>query len=161
MNRKILKTYATLSIAATLMLVAAVSSAQAQGSTALRVQVPFDFIVSGKTLPAGTYTVRRVFFDVQTTLAITGSDGQGSVIFHSVRLDDRAGQSQAKLVFHRYDDRYFLSEIWSPLDEGAFGIPESREERRLEQAMASHASPATTKKNTLRAVTVNVVASLL
>lgn len=159
MNRQILNT-TTLGIAAMLMLVAAVSSAQAQGSATLRADIPFDFTVSGKTLPAGTYTVRQASSNDLATLSITSIEGKGGAFFHSILLDDRTGQSQAKLVFHRYDDRYFLSEVWSPVDEGAFGVPESREERLLEKVMTAHASPAKTTQNSLQRATVNVVASL-
>jgi len=35
------------------------SAANAQGRGQIVVELPFEFVVSGKTLPAGTYTVSR------------------------------------------------------------------------------------------------------
>lgn len=42
-----------------LFLMLAVSSAQAQSGDLIKVSVPFDFQVSGKTLPVGEYAVKR------------------------------------------------------------------------------------------------------
>lgn len=40
-------------------------------------------------------------------------------------------QEKAKLVFTRYDDQYFLSQVWSPADNTGLELPKSRSERTL------------------------------
>jgi hypothetical protein len=42
-------------------------------------------------------------------------------------------QEIGKLVFHRYGDRYFLSEVWNP-DRGS-QLPASAQERKLAQTV--------------------------
>lgn len=92
---------------------------------AVRVQVPFDFHVSGKTLTAGTYNVTRVFDREPGLLRISGTQGQEPVAF----LAGLASSSQigAGLSFHRYGDSYYLSGITTA--SGKFSLPRSRAER--------------------------------
>ena len=90
----------------------------------VRVQVPFDFSVSGQSLPAGTYTVRRVFERDTGMLSITGA-GQAPVSFlvntESLQL------TGSSLSFHRYGDSYVLSGVTTP--SGKFVLLHSRAER--------------------------------
>jgi hypothetical protein len=40
---------------------------------------------------------------------------------------------QARLVFHRYGERYFLAEVWSGSDGAGRQLLKSREERAIER----------------------------
>lgn len=46
----------------------------------------------------------------------------------------------ARLVFNRYGEEYFLSQVWT--DGGQLGreLPKSKRERSLEKVLAQHAS---------------------
>jgi hypothetical protein len=46
-------------------------SARAQDTEGVRVNVPFEFVAGGTTLPAGTYTVGRVSLDEHSVIAIS------------------------------------------------------------------------------------------
>jgi hypothetical protein len=70
--------------------------------------IPFGFTVANRTLPPGRYTVTRMG---ETTLRIFGSHNQGTVVL-STRVEGKARESSGKMVFHRYGDTYFLSEVW-------------------------------------------------
>ncbi len=97
-----LKTFSTFALlAATLF---------AQSGHKVIATVPFDFTVRNHQFAAGSYTVTSDLG--QGTLLIRG-DENGSAMFvltHGGKTGkaDRNG----KLVFHRYQDRYFLSEVW-------------------------------------------------
>ncbi|HWY67602.1 MAG TPA: hypothetical protein VNX88_02995 [Terriglobales bacterium] len=80
------------------------STANAQ---ALRVDVPFDFVVGGKTLPAATYTIRESLPNDNTGLAFIG-DKQG-VLARAIDIDDHF--TGTKLVFRRVDGEYFLRDV--------------------------------------------------
>jgi hypothetical protein len=54
-----MKTFARILVAVTFLLGLSVA-ADAEIQPQIAVTLPFDFVVSGKTLPAGTYTVRRL-----------------------------------------------------------------------------------------------------
>ena len=44
---------------------------------------------------------------------------------------------QARLVFHRYGERYFLAEVWSGSDSTGRQLMKSRQERAIERELAS------------------------
>jgi len=73
----------------------------------LRVTVPFDFVVNGKTLPAATYAVTQSLPDDKRALAFLG-EGTGALAL-AREMDTTA--TGAKLVFHRVGDQYFLSDV--------------------------------------------------
>jgi hypothetical protein len=94
-------------------LVLVTGSAYAQ-SIKLKANVPFNFVVSGGTLRGGEYTFRSEKTDPEHELTINAM-GQSSRIFLAVPcLSLKAGRpsNQTELVFGRYGDLYFLSEIW-------------------------------------------------
>jgi hypothetical protein len=102
--------------------------AQSKGEN-LVVDVPFPFIVADHTLPAGRYTVRHMGDHV---LRIDSTDKQRALAMTN-RVERGAQESSRKIVFHRYDNVYFLSEVWdAPVSIGR-RIPRSRAEKRLEE----------------------------
>ncbi len=117
--------------------------AQAQLSgTAMRVTIPFDFNVRGKTLPSGKYVIRRIGAEPDR-LMIYNNDNHEHVIFASEPVGGAKFAERGEVVFHKYGDTYFLFEIWSRGEAtGAEALP-SRAERRLEREVANNGgSPA-------------------
>jgi hypothetical protein len=97
-----------------LLAVTAVSvSAQSKRST---INIPFSFNVGTKTLPAGDYTVEPIRQDSHNVWLVESKNGSDSVLFTTTPVWTSEPQEGAKLVFNRYDDQYFLSQIWSPGD---------------------------------------------
>jgi hypothetical protein len=89
------------------LLVFAAASFAGTGTT-LTAKVPFAFTVGEKSVPAGNYTI----YEPNPGLIRFGGD-QGNLIFLITNPGTRAGDdSSAKLVFHRYGDQYFLSEVF-------------------------------------------------
>jgi len=103
---KIRRLYATLPA---ILLLAASFVGQTKPGDAT-VDVPFSFIVAKQKLPAGHYTVTTVSDGV---IRVHGVESQGILVpVHSV--EGPVLQGSGKLVFHRYADTYFLSEVWIP-----------------------------------------------
>ena len=50
-------------------------------------------------------------------------------------------QKDAKLVFHRYGNRYFLAEVWASQSDSGYQVRRSRLEREL---AARHPAPEST-----------------
>jgi hypothetical protein len=107
--------------------------AQAQNiSHTLRANIPFQFNVGDKTLPAGEYTVRQVNLNsVRAVLQIRKKDGSASVMVQMNSVNGRARES-AKLIFHRYSNKYFFAEAWVDGDANGLRAPKSRAERAAE-----------------------------
>jgi hypothetical protein len=74
------------------------------------VNVPYEFVVAGKTLPAGTYRVKRADDHDSRVLAITSFENRdGALLLSSDISPTREGKPT--LIFERVGDQYFLSKI--------------------------------------------------
>ena len=90
----------------------AVVDVVAQTNQELVADIPFEFSVCNEQLPAGTYKVRR-FSSANTHVMLVRSDESRSVIVacgHEIRVQKQV--PTGKLIFNRYGDKYFLSELW-------------------------------------------------
>ena len=76
----------------------------------LKADVPFNFIISGATLPAGEYTIQGL--GDGSAIAVRGPNPKANTIVLSQRCTSNNAAKQSKLVFHRYGDRYFLAQLW-------------------------------------------------
>ncbi|MEO8433718.1 MAG: hypothetical protein ABI596_02400 [Pyrinomonadaceae bacterium] len=103
--------FRTVTMIGVLIILSAVS-ARAQGGAGFRVTVPFDFIVSAKTFPAGEYIVTRSTRGSAEGLRIQARDGKNGAYVMTMPVAARDIQSQTKAVFRRYDNQYFLSQVW-------------------------------------------------
>ncbi len=99
-------------MAAVMALTAMATTRVAQAQNAIAVNVPFDFVAGGKTLPAGEYSVRASGAG-NTLILIDRKDTSVSALIITHAVVSRDMQTESKLVFNRYGDRYFLSQVWS------------------------------------------------
>ena len=84
----------------------------AQGSQTLTVQVPFGFHVGNSVLPAGGYTVYTE--GPSHILRLRSDDFKSSVMIQTNSVEKLKAPSQGMLVFNKYGDEYFLSQVWKP-----------------------------------------------
>jgi hypothetical protein len=104
-------------------------AAGAHAQSLVVAEVPFDFIVSGIKMPAGTYSVDRVFADNPDTLVIHSADRKFSAFATAAAGGDAQSSANPKIVFHRYGDEYFLTEVRTSARAYPLGI--SRAEKTL------------------------------
>jgi hypothetical protein len=91
---------------AALLLAASACMAQTNGDVVAI--IPFPFVVAGHTLPAGRYIVSPIN---QNTLRLHESTSTGMLVPTNTAQRPRSDDS-SKLVFHRYESTYFLSQVW-------------------------------------------------
>ena len=115
----------------------ATASAQLPG-TRMSAQIPFDFIVGERTLPAGMYEVRRLGDDPYLLSIQNVDDRRNVAIFSTDLLDEGDSIRQSELVFHRYGDVYFLAKMMSRYEGIARELQPSKQERRMERELASN-----------------------
>jgi hypothetical protein len=85
----------------------------------LEANVPFPFVVNGKTLPAGQYTIERAGAS-NSVLLIRGEHGHDVAVFVGTRPADKQSPSGniPALQFKRHEDQITLSAVWESADEG-------------------------------------------
>lgn len=117
-------------IGAVLLLAVSIGIAHAQ--VPVTATIPFDFVASGKTMPAGTYVFHEALPNNQTTFAINDGRGHGTLASAAtVEFQDQG----SKLLFRKHGDSYFLSDIFSSSGHVHFGI--DRAESKLAQSAST------------------------
>ena len=116
------------------MVAGAAVSTRAQAAYGVRADVPFDFVVGDKTIPAGRIAAHGVSSAVQGSLSITNL-AEGQLALRAGRTQLGADRTnQCKLVFHQYGNRYYLAEIWLAGYQ-PWEVMKSKEERSRERDM--------------------------
>jgi hypothetical protein len=106
-----------------------VTAASAQ-TIQLKAEIPFGFIVNGATLPAGEYLVRSEGAG-GAALLFSDLNGHRNNLMLTNACRSLKAATKTKLVFHRYGDRYFLSQIWIAGKDSGRELPTSRRETEV------------------------------
>ena len=122
MNKKLL----LIALALPLLMTAAASAQTVH----LKATVPFDFIAVGTTLSAGEYDIQSVGAE-EKVLVIRNRNSTKAILVFSTSAEALNAASSTKLVFHRYGDRYFLSQLWVEGDKLGRQVTPSSEENEL------------------------------
>ena len=89
------------------------------------VKLPFAFVVDGKTLPAGTYMVRRLSSDNSGPLMLTSRDA-GTSVFVAYQESESVSNDTPEVGFQQAGQQRFLSTIQMAFD--VYHIPVSPSE---------------------------------
>ena len=119
----------------TLLLLISVPSTYAQAT--IEATVPFNFMVGKAEMPAGTYTINRLS---SSAIEIKGSTTKKSAVSIVWSEGPSGSDSAAKLVFNRYGDSYFLSQVTRGSGANVMQLPTSKLEQ--EQRIASTSGPS-------------------
>jgi hypothetical protein len=114
-----------------LSLIVAAQVAQAQESMA--VNIPFAFVAGDATLPAGEYRVQTLNTN-SAVILIRCSDKGPSAMVLSQAAQAKDTQTQSKLVFQRYGNRYFLSQVWKAGSISGRQLRKSHAEKEIAQS---------------------------
>lgn len=95
--------------------------------------VPFDFQVGTQHLSAGTYTVSRA--TVSGAMQLQNSQNHTNMVAPLQIPIGMNKQHEAKLVFHKYGERYFLAEVWFDNDPIGHALPKSKVEKEYAAQM--------------------------
>jgi hypothetical protein len=99
--------------------------AHAQAKRVVVAKVPYNFVVGGQMLPAGTYDVRRASVIAGPgELEISRSESGASTLLIPTFFDDFR-TAHAQLTFEHAGDKYFLSRIETPSGTYTIKVPNS------------------------------------
>ena len=112
---------------ASICLLAMFAASLAQAQSRITVNVPFNFLISDRTFPAGQYSVSS------SRNQLTVQDSAGKAIFIGIAnpVSGRRVGKTGQVVFHCYDNRCFLSEFWTPTRDNGNQLLPSRYEAEL------------------------------
>jgi hypothetical protein len=113
---------------ALLGLVFTLVSAGYAGGNRMKINIPFDFTVGTKSLPAGHYTVERISGSY-ASLVIRNTEQKESVYTLTYGGKSVKAETTGRLEFHRYGDTYFLAEVCEEGGDTTRQLPESPAER--------------------------------
>jgi len=123
-----------LSVVVTLSVIITLSVAVLAGlSRNLKADIPFDFTVGGKTLPAGQYTVSSSGPSNALMIRSWETKQSAFAITHECKA---AADGKPRLIFHRYGDQYFLAQVLS--DTSGNELAKSKAEREAARAGRDH-----------------------
>jgi hypothetical protein len=157
MKTKLYNLMAKAGVLCAVVLATACVSVQAQSlQYRIRVNIPFDFSIANKKLPAGNYSIGRAIQNSDNTvLSILDGRGHTKEARLSIPVLAAEAKNQATLVFHRYGDEYFLYQVWTAGETTGRQFLKSSAERALQsQRMTNQSSGKVTPKVTVETVTV-------
>jgi hypothetical protein len=112
-----------------LLLMLAVCIVSAQDGNTIRFKTTGPFVVDNTTLPAGSYSIRRMSDDGE--LELSAAAGQPQVVIEADPLETPAGK--ANVSFSKYGDKLVLKQIDFP-DQMSYWIPMSSLEHKHRKA---------------------------
>lgn len=112
-------------------LIVSVPFAQAQNG--VKADVPFAFSLQDKAMPAGNYQI--VWLSDQAFEVRNLDGGLGQLLLKQISVQSSQAKSP-RLVFHKYGEQYFLSEIWYGDSHYGIALAESKLEKEVKMARA-------------------------
>ena len=112
------------------------SAALGQSDRQTIIHIPFNFSVGEKAFPAGKYVIERNRKDADTVWVIRRKDNVGKALLLTRPVRANETQQDTRLVFHKYDDLYFLAGFWTAGDQTGREIQISDREKALDKALA-------------------------
>jgi hypothetical protein len=131
MKKQLIAAVTTLSIAITLSV-----AALAGLSSKLNVTIPFEFMVNGKTLPAGKYIVTPS--STKDVVILTSRENRITIKAFVMGIQSEK-KTPASLAFRRYGQQHFLARISDGTDAG-FALPTSNAERAAAKGKTDYLS---------------------
>jgi hypothetical protein len=99
--------------------------------------IPFSFYVGNSQLmPSGTYTITPCLPSGNAAVMIRNCDN-GLAVYHLTQAGDSDSKGNGKLLFHKYGDRFFLSEVQHPSLSTGLILPVSGNEKKVQNETAT------------------------
>jgi hypothetical protein len=116
-------------LAAALIGAAMSATASAAMPDGLTFDIPFGFYVSGKLLPAGTYTLQQT--GAAAALQIFDNAGNSAFALTWGLVPSGSHRGSRRLVFHRYGDTNFLTQVYWADPGSGLQLPTSQMEKAV------------------------------
>ena len=108
-------------------------SVDGQSTHRFEVDVPFQFVLAGRVLPPGKYSIERVDTAKPNILKLKNLDNG---IIYSIlcqRVENDTPSATAFLLFTEREGKFFLSQIWEAASLNGNQVPMDRKVRHRQQ----------------------------
>ena len=135
MKKEAVNGLAKLGLLVVMTMIAVGTPAKAQSlEYKITANIPFDFTVADKKFQAGEYSLVRAQPSAGDTLVrISSKDGHSNINRWTIPVSRLTSNDKATLIFNRYGDEYFLSQVWPAGGSTGRLLPKSRAERDAER----------------------------
>ena len=123
-------TYMKRILALTLTILPLLAAAQLSSTQTIVAQVPFEFVVGTRTIPAGECTVRWAS-DGRQILMIHNAAAKAGLFASALTDETRNASGQYALVFHVVGGKYFLAAMQLANSRTIYRLPQSKAEAEL------------------------------
>ncbi len=100
----------------------------------VKANIPFAFSIQDRNLPAGQYTIERVWSTNTDVLVIRGDENHSQSVFVSESAQKLVAPKQTELVFDKIGSHYFLREVWTVGETTGREVPEAKAEKEVKSA---------------------------
>lgn len=120
-------------------LVALFAATAANAETTARFEIPFQFIMGDKVLPAGDYVVK---IDHATRRIDVTSNKASARLFLTANAPRRTDGTvdMGKLIFHQYGKVYVLRQMWRFGSSWGYELPASKVESEMAKRQGADAT---------------------
>ena len=120
--------YVWLSVLCLFVFMAASNGHAQSASGTFTAWIPFEFSAGNQFFPAGEYKVKAL---LQHTLWLSSQNSRAVTNISTHSLESAEVPAAAKLVFHRYNGRYYLAQVWMAGANVGHEVIKSSAEREL------------------------------
>lgn len=116
-----------------------VANAQVAPQSSIKTNIPFSFVVNGKTFEAGTYSLSRLNTSGggdTSQLVMRGSKGETAII-DTIRTMAAKTPAKTNLVFENVAGQHVLTQIWGAGDNEGSQITTAAADQKAITASAS------------------------
>lgn len=97
----------------------------------VQANIPFAFCIQGKNLPAGQYTIKRMWDSNVDLLTIRGNDNRSETVFFTEGAQKVVPPRETELVFDKIGNQYFLRGVWTLGESIGRDVPEAKAEKEV------------------------------
>jgi hypothetical protein len=99
------------------------TTVEAQTFQRFEVDIPFEFMLRGRTLPPGKYVVERADPTRRNALALRNKDEGSFLTILVQRVEKENPSEEASLVFLRQEGKFYLFQVWPSGDSNGNQVP--------------------------------------
>ena len=103
---------------------------QAQTAKIFKIDIPFEFIINDRTLPAGRYSIGRLNEQNPDLLLFRKKDGRTNILVLTQRANGEPMSARSMLSFNRYGESVFLKSVWAANERYGSTLVQSSSERK-------------------------------